>query len=73
MVNFVFKLYSPPLLMDSTCWNDELTVYVDDPPLVIFLPISHPDGLDLFKEIQIGLVGSQVPKCFDARAIAYLS
>lgn len=48
--------------MDSTFGNDELTVYVDDPALVIFLPISHPDGLDLIKEIQIGLVGSQPKK-----------
>ena len=37
-----------------------MTVYVDDPAQVVFLPISHPDGLDQIKEIQIGSVKGEL-------------
>jgi hypothetical protein len=40
--------------------NTKLTVYVGDPARVIFLPISHPDGLDKIKEIHIGPVNGEL-------------
>ena len=46
--------------LDSTRGTKKLTVYVDDPAQVIFLPISHPDGLDQIKEIQIGSVKGEL-------------
>ena len=39
---------------DSTGSDDKLTVYVGEPATTVFLPISHPDGMDQIEVIRIG-------------------